>query len=290
MVAALGEHDLAWRDGAAVISALHLPGHQYSVQYGPVQVVVLGLQADASALAYAAKALGVAGARARCGSCSPTGRSRRTIRSCRCCAAVTWPRSSPVISTGTSGTFAQGCSSSPSAPAARGRGTSATRWRRPTRSVVVPGLRLPAHRDCTHAGDLPLHRPARPHPRSRGAHHHAGLSRRCRIGPHSDLAAHLRTPSFSPSARAATPRSPRPGPHRCRWRRGEARNDSRALPDPHGESVHSFDAVRVADPDSLSSLRQRNLLSADLSSLDRIPLPTVLRRSSSRPVRRMPGT
>ncbi len=59
MVAALGEHDLAYRDGAAVISALHLPGHQYSVQYGPVQVVVLGLQADSSALAYAAKSLGV---------------------------------------------------------------------------------------------------------------------------------------------------------------------------------------------------------------------------------------
>lgn len=58
MVATLGEHDLAWRDGAAVISALHLPGHHYSVQYGPVQVVVLGLQADASALAYAAKTLG----------------------------------------------------------------------------------------------------------------------------------------------------------------------------------------------------------------------------------------
>ncbi len=59
MIAALGEHDLAWNDGSAVISAFHLPGHQYSVQYGPVQVVVLGLQADASALAYATKALGV---------------------------------------------------------------------------------------------------------------------------------------------------------------------------------------------------------------------------------------
>ena len=57
-VAALGEHDLAYRDGAAVISALHLPGHQYSIQYGPVQVVVLGLEADASALAYARKTLG----------------------------------------------------------------------------------------------------------------------------------------------------------------------------------------------------------------------------------------
>ncbi len=58
MVAALGEHDLAYRDGAAVISALHLPGHQYTVQYGPVQVVVLGLEADASALRYASKTLG----------------------------------------------------------------------------------------------------------------------------------------------------------------------------------------------------------------------------------------
>jgi hypothetical protein len=57
-VVALGEHDLAYRDGAAVISALHLPGHQYSVQYGPVQVVVLGLQADSSAVAYASKTLG----------------------------------------------------------------------------------------------------------------------------------------------------------------------------------------------------------------------------------------
>ena len=57
-VAALGEHDLAWRDGAAVISALHLPGHHYTAQYGPVQVVVLGLQADASARRYAAATLG----------------------------------------------------------------------------------------------------------------------------------------------------------------------------------------------------------------------------------------
>jgi hypothetical protein len=57
-VAALGEHDLAWNDGSAVITALHLPGHHYAAQYGPVQVVVLGLQADASALAYARQALG----------------------------------------------------------------------------------------------------------------------------------------------------------------------------------------------------------------------------------------
>jgi hypothetical protein len=58
MVAALGEHDLAWNDGSAVISALRLPGHHYAVQYGPVQIVVLGLQADASAVAYATATLG----------------------------------------------------------------------------------------------------------------------------------------------------------------------------------------------------------------------------------------
>jgi hypothetical protein len=60
-VAALGEHDLVWQDGAAVISALRLPGHHYSVQYGPVQVVVLGLEADSSALAFATKVLGSCG-------------------------------------------------------------------------------------------------------------------------------------------------------------------------------------------------------------------------------------
>jgi hypothetical protein len=62
-VAALGEHDLAWRDGAAVISALHLPGHHYTAQYGPVQIVVLGLQADPSARRYAAATLGRCAAR-----------------------------------------------------------------------------------------------------------------------------------------------------------------------------------------------------------------------------------
>ena len=41
-----------------MIDALQLPGHHYSVQYGPVQVVVLGLQADRSAEAYAAARLG----------------------------------------------------------------------------------------------------------------------------------------------------------------------------------------------------------------------------------------
>lgn len=55
---ALGEHDLAWRDGAAVVSALHLPGHHYVEQYGPVQVVVLGMQVDGSAVAFARRTLG----------------------------------------------------------------------------------------------------------------------------------------------------------------------------------------------------------------------------------------
>lgn len=58
MVAALGEHDLAWNDGSAVISALRLPGHDYAVQYGPVQIVVLGLEASRSGAAYAARVLG----------------------------------------------------------------------------------------------------------------------------------------------------------------------------------------------------------------------------------------
>jgi hypothetical protein len=57
-VVALGEHDLAWNDGAAVISALHLPGHHYVAQYGPVQVVVLGLQVDRSGVDYARRTLG----------------------------------------------------------------------------------------------------------------------------------------------------------------------------------------------------------------------------------------
>jgi hypothetical protein len=60
-VVSLGEHDLAWNDGSAVISAFDLPGHHYTAQYGPVQVVVLGLQADSSALSYARSVLGSCG-------------------------------------------------------------------------------------------------------------------------------------------------------------------------------------------------------------------------------------
>ena len=121
MVATLGEHDLAWRDGAAVISALHLPGHHYTVQYGPVQVVVLGLEADASARTYAAKTLGAAGRRARCGSSSSTARSPRPTTSSPSSAAVTSPRSSPDTCTATSARCGPACWSSSSAPAARAR-------------------------------------------------------------------------------------------------------------------------------------------------------------------------
>jgi hypothetical protein len=57
--ATLGEHDLFVDGGHTIISALHLPGDgkQYSVRYGPIQIIALGLQADAKALAYARRAL-----------------------------------------------------------------------------------------------------------------------------------------------------------------------------------------------------------------------------------------
>lgn len=55
---ALGEHDLAWNGGSAVKSAFDMPGEHYAVQYGPVQVVVLGLQADGPAIDFARRTLG----------------------------------------------------------------------------------------------------------------------------------------------------------------------------------------------------------------------------------------
>ncbi len=57
--ATMGEHDLAWRGGAAVTSALHLPDSEgrYAVRYGPVQIVLLGLSADAGAIAFARREL-----------------------------------------------------------------------------------------------------------------------------------------------------------------------------------------------------------------------------------------
>lgn len=54
-----GEHDLFLSSGSTVTDALHLPGPQgrWAIRYGPVQIVALGLQADAAGQAFAAKAL-----------------------------------------------------------------------------------------------------------------------------------------------------------------------------------------------------------------------------------------
>jgi hypothetical protein len=55
----LGEHDLFLTNGRDVIHALDSPGdgHHFAVSYGPVQVVVLGLEADAAGLQFARTAL-----------------------------------------------------------------------------------------------------------------------------------------------------------------------------------------------------------------------------------------
>jgi calcineurin-like phosphoesterase family protein len=57
--ATMGEHDLVWRDGQAVTDALELPGEagRYTMRYGPVQMVLLGLEADKSTVSYARTAL-----------------------------------------------------------------------------------------------------------------------------------------------------------------------------------------------------------------------------------------
>ena len=66
--ATFGEHDLFWRNGAgASADALHLPGEggRYAVRYGPVQIVLLGLAADESALAFARRELAQPGPQVR---------------------------------------------------------------------------------------------------------------------------------------------------------------------------------------------------------------------------------
>jgi Calcineurin-like phosphoesterase len=62
-----GEHDLIYSGGAAVTSALHLPGPRgrYVVRYGPLQLVLLGLEAGADELAFAKRALAEPGALVR---------------------------------------------------------------------------------------------------------------------------------------------------------------------------------------------------------------------------------
>ncbi|MDX6591291.1 MAG: tartrate-resistant acid phosphatase type 5 [Gaiellales bacterium] len=65
--ATMGEHDMVWRDGQAITDALELPGEagRYTVRYGPVQVVLLGLEADASAIPFAREALSEPGPEVR---------------------------------------------------------------------------------------------------------------------------------------------------------------------------------------------------------------------------------
>lgn len=64
-VAALGEHDIAYFGGGAVAEALGLPngGDRYVYDYGPVRVVVVGLEADADDLPFVRAAVARPGAR-----------------------------------------------------------------------------------------------------------------------------------------------------------------------------------------------------------------------------------
>jgi len=64
----LGEHDIVFPSGRrAVVEAFEWPGggERYELRYGPVQVVVLGLRADAADVAFAERALARPGPLAR---------------------------------------------------------------------------------------------------------------------------------------------------------------------------------------------------------------------------------
>jgi hypothetical protein len=63
----MGEHDLFLDDGRAVERALQVPETRgrYAIRYGPIQVVLLGLQADAGAIAFARRRLAQPGPRVR---------------------------------------------------------------------------------------------------------------------------------------------------------------------------------------------------------------------------------
>ena len=167
-VAALGEHDLAYRDGAAVISALHLPGHQYSVQYGPVQVVVLGLEADASALDYARKALG------RCSGPCPVRfvLTHRPISANNPIMPLLRQRHVAAILAGHLHRYERhvrgGVLQFTIGTGGEGAGSAAYTLRHPRRDRLVHRLRLPAHRHRRRPDQLPVHRPERPRPRPRG--------------------------------------------------------------------------------------------------------------------------
>lgn len=67
-IGALGDHDLVLPAGrAALVEAFEWPGggERYAVRHGPLQVVVLGLEADAADLAFARRALARRGPVAR---------------------------------------------------------------------------------------------------------------------------------------------------------------------------------------------------------------------------------
>jgi tartrate-resistant acid phosphatase type 5 len=67
LYATMGEHDLFYSNGAAVAHALHLPNDagRYVVDYGPVQLVLLGLDDGPSEVAFARRALAEPGPRVR---------------------------------------------------------------------------------------------------------------------------------------------------------------------------------------------------------------------------------
>jgi tartrate-resistant acid phosphatase type 5 len=67
LYATLGEHDLFYSGGSAVTQALHLPGSagRYTVDYGPVQLVLLGLNDGPAEVAFARRALAQPGPRVR---------------------------------------------------------------------------------------------------------------------------------------------------------------------------------------------------------------------------------
>jgi hypothetical protein len=67
LYATMGEHDLLYSNGAGVAHALHLPNDagRYVVDYGPVQVVLLGVDDGPSEVAFARKALARPGPRVR---------------------------------------------------------------------------------------------------------------------------------------------------------------------------------------------------------------------------------
>ena len=67
LYATMGEHDLFYTNGSGVARALHLPNDagRYVVEYGPVQVVLLGLDDGPAEMAFARRALAQPGPRVR---------------------------------------------------------------------------------------------------------------------------------------------------------------------------------------------------------------------------------